>query len=57
MSDLAAYPPQPVYKDRGTGGVNSRSMLGGGVVYLLAGTYFAVLGVGTLRGRRWARTI
>ena len=95
MSDLAAYPPQPVYKDRSTGliligileiglallcllllafmamatlslatappgqaaGMNSRSMLGAGVVYLLAGTFFAVLGVGTLRGRRWARTI
>lgn len=95
MSDLAAYPPQPVYKDRSAGltligileiclallcllllafmamatlslattpagqaaGMNSRSMLGGSVVYLLAGVYFAVLGVGTLRGRRWARTI
>jgi hypothetical protein len=96
MSDLAAYPPQPVYKDRSAGLIligileiglaflcllflalmamaflslattlagqgarmgSSRSMLGGGVVYLLAGTYFAVLGVGTLRGRRWARTI
>jgi hypothetical protein len=95
MSDLAAYPPQPVYQDRSAGliligileiglallcllllafmamatlslattpagqaaGMNSRSMLGGGIVYLLAGAYFAVLGVGTLRGRRWARTI
>lgn len=95
MSDLAAYPPQPVYTDRSTGllliglleiglallcllflafmamtvlslaaapagqaaGVSTGSMLGGGLVYLLAGTYFAVLGVGTLRGRRWARTI
>jgi hypothetical protein len=95
MSDLAAYPPQPVYQDRSTGliliglleiglallcllllafmamatlslagtpagqeaGMNSRSMLGGGMVYLLAGAYFAILGVGTLRGRRWARTI
>lgn len=95
MSDLAAYPPQPVYKDRSGGliligileiglallcllllafmamatlslattpagqaaGMSSRSMLGGGVVYLLVGIYFAVLGVGTLRGRRWARTI
>lgn len=95
MSDLAAYPPQPVYKDRSAGliligileiglallcllllafmamatlslsttpagqaaGMNSRSMLAGGFIYLLAGIYFAVLGVGTLRGRRWARTI
>jgi hypothetical protein len=95
MSDFAAYPPQPVYKDRSTGliligileiglallcllflafmamsvlslaatpagqaaGMNSRSLLGASLVYLLAGTYFAVLGVGTLRGRRWARTI
>jgi hypothetical protein len=95
MSDLAAYPPQPVYRDRSGGllligileiglallcllllsfmvmatlslattpagreaGMNSRSMLGGGVVYLLVGIYFAILGVGTLRGRRWARTI
>lgn len=95
MSDLAAYPPQPAYKDRSAGltvigileiclallcllllafmamatlslattpagqaaGMNTRSMLGGGIVYLLAGAYFAVLGLGTLRGRRWARTI
>jgi hypothetical protein len=95
MSDLAAYPPQPVHKDRSTGliligileiglavlcllmlafmamaalslaaapagqaaGMNSRSMLGSGSIYLLAGTFFTILGVGTLRGRRWARTI
>lgn len=95
MSDLAAYPPQPVYKDRSTGliliglleiglallcllllsfmsmaflsaattpagqaaGLSSRSTLLAGSVYLLVGIYFAALGVGTLRGRRWARTI
>jgi hypothetical protein len=95
MSDLAAYPPQPVYQDRRAGlvvigilevclallcllflsfmviatlslagmpagrdaGLNVRSMLGGGLVYLFAGVFFAALGIGTLRGRRWARTI
>lgn len=95
MSDLAAYPPQPVYQDRSAGlvvmgileiclallcllflsfmviatlslaaspagrnaGLNSRSMLGGGLVYLFAGVFFAFLGIGTLRARRWARTI
>jgi hypothetical protein len=38
-------------------GMNSRTMLGGGVIYLLGAVYFGALGVGTLRGRRWARTI
>src|SRR5947199_9785622 len=38
-------------------GLNARSMLGGGLVYVFAGTYFAILGIGTLRSRRWARTI
>jgi len=38
-------------------GMNSRTMLGGSVVYLLGAVYFGTLGVGTLRGRRWARTI
>jgi hypothetical protein len=38
-------------------GLNTRSMLGGGLVYVIAGIYFAALGIGTLRGRRWARTI
>jgi hypothetical protein len=38
-------------------GLNSRSVLGGGLVYLFAGLFFAILGVGTLRARRWARTI
>ncbi len=95
MSDLAAYPPQPVYKVRSTelivigileiclallsflmlaltafaalslaaspagreAGMGSRPMLVSGFIYLLSGAYFAVLGAGTLRGRRWARTI
>jgi hypothetical protein len=95
MSDLAPYPPQAAYKDRGTGliligllelglallcllmlalmligslalaasaagqpaGLNNRSMLGGALVYLFAGACLATLGIGTLRGRRWARTI
>jgi hypothetical protein len=38
-------------------GLSSRSMLGGGLIYLFAGVFFAALGIGTLRGRRWARTI
>jgi hypothetical protein len=33
------------------------SMLAGGLVYLAAGVFFGTLGVGTLQGRRWARTI
>jgi hypothetical protein len=36
---------------------NPGSMLAGLLIYLLAGVYFALLAVGTLRGRRWARTI
>jgi hypothetical protein len=38
-------------------GLNLRSLLGGGLVYLFAGAFFGTLGIGTLRGRRWARTI
>jgi hypothetical protein len=33
------------------------SMLAGGLVYLAGAVFFGVMGVGTLRGRRWARTI
>jgi hypothetical protein len=38
-------------------GMNSRAMLAGGVFYLLIAAFFFTLGVGTLLGRRWARTI
>lgn len=38
-------------------GMSPRTMLGGGLFYLLGAAYFGILGVGTLRARRWARTI
>jgi hypothetical protein len=38
-------------------GMNSRAMLASGAFYLLIAAFFVTLGVGTLRGRRWARTI
>ena len=42
----------------GPGGGDERPvMLGGGLVYLLGAAFFGALGVGTLRARRWARTI
>ncbi|MBW8877373.1 MAG: hypothetical protein JF614_20605 [Acidobacteria bacterium] len=39
------------------GGVNGQAMLGSGLFYLLLAAFFAVMGIGTLRGRRWARTL
>lgn len=38
-------------------GLGGRQMLVSGSIYLLIAAFFATLGVGTLRGRRWARTI
>jgi hypothetical protein len=40
-----------------TAGMNSRAMLASGIFYLLIAAFFFTLGVGTLLGRRWARTI
>jgi hypothetical protein len=37
--------------------MSSRTMLGAGLFYLLGAAYFGSLGAGTLRARRWARTI
>jgi uncharacterized membrane protein len=37
--------------------MNTGSMLMGGMVYLVVAVFFCGLGIGTLRGRRWARTI
>ncbi len=37
--------------------MNVGSLLTGGLVYLVAAVFFCMLGIGTLRGRRWARTI
>ena len=39
------------------GAGNTRAMLAGAAFYLLIGAFFGVMGVGTLRGRRWARSI
>jgi hypothetical protein len=39
------------------GAGNTRVMLAGAAFYLLIGAFFGVMGVGTLRGRRWARSI
>jgi len=41
----------------GQAAMSPRTMLGGGLFYLLGAAYFGTLGVGTLRARRWARTI
>jgi len=38
-------------------GANPRAMLAGAAFYLLIGVFFGMMGVGTLRGRRWARSI
>lgn len=38
-------------------GMNSRALLASGVFYLLIAAFFGTLGMGTLLGRRWARTI
>lgn len=38
-------------------GINTGSMISGVVFYGLGGAVFVALGVGTLRGRRWARAI
>jgi hypothetical protein len=37
--------------------LNARSMLSAGLFYLALAAFFATMGVGTLRGRRWARTL
>ncbi len=36
---------------------NARVMMGGGLFYLLLAALFGTMGVGTLMGRRWARTL
>jgi hypothetical protein len=38
-------------------GMNSRAMVASCAFYLLIAVFFFTVGVGTLRGRRWARTI
>jgi hypothetical protein len=37
--------------------LNARSMIGAGLFYLLLAVFFGTMGVGTLMGRRWARTL
>ena len=36
---------------------NARAMIGAGLFYLLLAAFFATMGIGTLLGRRWARTL
>ncbi|MGH7484879.1 MAG: hypothetical protein ACREMY_04625 [bacterium] len=38
-------------------GMSFRAMIGSGVFYLLTAVFFFTVGIGTLRGRRWARSI
>jgi hypothetical protein len=43
--------------EAGAAGGSPKAMLAGAAFYLLIGVFFGVMGVGTLRGRRWARSI
>jgi len=38
-------------------GLDARSILAGGGIYVLAAVFFIWMGIGTLKGRRWARGI
>src|SRR5262245_18634801 len=36
---------------------NARTMMGAGLLYLMLAAFFGTMGIGTIRARRWARTL